>query len=158
VRTAEATTEAEPPLRGLRTSAALLVVLGCLWAFYAAFSVVILGLAGLRALKGNSYHSADFRFSSSLFFTVIILIGLSWISFRAAAALRNGYRWGAYVAMAFGLLLILFTGSLIYDLFHPERQGPDDYFGTLSIPFTMAVGLWWCIYLNLPHVRANLKA
>jgi hypothetical protein len=152
----ELTTE-ETPLLGLRISAGLLVALGCLWGFYAIFSAVILGLTGVRAWKGNVYSPGNLRLFASLLLTVIILTTLTWISFRAAAALRDGSRWGAYVAMAFGSLLLLFTGSFVYDIYHPERQGPDDYFGILIVPFTLVVGLWWCIYLNLPHVRAYLK-
>jgi hypothetical protein len=53
--------------------------------------------------------------------------------------LRDARRWGAYVAMAFGLLLLLFTASFIYDMYYPERQGPDDYFGILFVPFTLLV-------------------
>jgi hypothetical protein len=29
--------------------------------------------------------------------------------------------------------------------------------GPSIVPFTLVVGLWWCIYLNLPHVRAYLR-
>jgi hypothetical protein len=152
----EATIE-ETPLLGLRISAGLLVALGCLWGFYAIFSAVILGLAGVRAWKGNVYSPGNLRLFATLLLTVIILTALAWISFRAAAALRDGSRWGGYVAMAFGLLLLLFTGGFVYDIYHPERQGPDDYFGILIVPFTLVVGLWWCIYLNLPHVRAYLR-
>jgi hypothetical protein len=152
----EPTTEETPQL-GMRISAGLLVALGCLWGFYAIFSAVILGLTGVRAWKGNVYSPGNLRLFASLLLTVIILTALTWISFRAAAALRDGSRWGAYVAMAFGLLLLLFTGSFVYDIYHPERQGPDDYFGILIVPFTLVVGLWCCIYLNLPHVRAYLK-
>ena len=65
-------------------------------------------------------------------------------------------RWGAYVAMAFGLLLLLFTGVIVYDMYHPEKQSADEYFLILIVPFTTAVGLWWWVYLNLPHVRARL--
>jgi hypothetical protein len=40
--------------------------------------------------------------------------------------------------MAFGLLLLLFTASFIYDMYHPERQRPNDYFGILFVPFHTA--------------------
>lgn len=59
--------------------------------------------------------------------------------------------------MGFGLLLLSFSGMFIYDWFHPERLGPDEYFSILSVPFFIAVGLWWCLYLNLPYVRAHFK-
>jgi hypothetical protein len=29
--------------------------------------------------------------------------------------------------------------------------------GPSIVPFTLVVGLWWCIYLHLPHVRAYLR-
>jgi hypothetical protein len=83
--------------------------------------------------------------------------GLTYLCFRAAPPLLNAKRWGAYVAMGFGLLLLLFTAEFIYDLYHPDRQSPDEYFGIFVVPFFVAVGLWWCIYLNLPHVRSHLN-
>jgi hypothetical protein len=47
-----------------------------------------------------------------------------------------GYLWGFYALFCIPILGI--TGILGY------------------LPFTLLVGLWWCIYLNLPHVRAYL--
>ena len=43
----------------------------------------------------------------------------------------------------------LFSAMSLYDWFHPVRQAPDSYFVILIIPSFVAVGLWWCIYLNL---------
>ena len=144
-------------LLGVRVSAGLLVALGCLWGFYALFFVVIMGITGIRAWKSHA-STPDPRWFATLLLVVIIMTALTWLCLRAAAALRDARRWGAYVAMAFGLLLLLFTASFIYDMYHPERQGPDEYFGILFVPITLLIGLWWCIYLNLPHVRAYLDS
>jgi hypothetical protein len=39
-----------------------------------------------------------------------------------------------------------------------ERSGEKlTLAGPSIVPFTLVVGLWWCIYLNLPHVRAYLR-
>ena len=102
------------------------------------------GIAGVRAWKSHASASDNPSWFATLLLVVIIMTALTWLCLRAAAALRDARRWGAYVAMAFGLLLLLFTASFIYDIYHPERQGPDDYFGILFVPFTLIVGLWWC--------------
>ena len=145
-------------LLGVRVSAGLLVALGCLWGFYALFFVAILGITGVRAWKSHASSLDNPRRFATLLLVVIIMTALTWLCVRAAAALRDARQWGAYVAMAFGLLLLLFTASFIYHMYHPERQGPDEYFGILFVPFTLLIGLWWCIYLNLPHVRAYLNS
>lgn len=144
-------------LLGLRVSAGLLVALGCLWGFYALFFSVLFAVTGARDWTGHFVAPNDPRSLLKEFFAVIILCSLTWLCLKAAGALRAARRWGAYIAMAFGLLLLLFTGSFVYDMYHPERQGPDEYFGIFFIPFTLLIGFWWCIYLNLPHVRARLK-
>lgn len=144
-------------LLGVRVSAVLLVALGCLWGFYAIFFVVILGMTGVRAWEGRAHDVGNFVGPLHYFFVVVVMTALTWLCLRAAAALRDARRWGAYVAMASGLLLLLFTVSFTYDIYHPERQGPNDYFGILFVPFALLVGLWWCIYLNLPHVRTYLN-
>ncbi len=145
-------------LPALRFSAGLLVALGCLWGLYALLFSSLLGIAGVRALQGRAHLASDARFLLTSLFVVVIASGFTWLCVRAAKALREGRRWGAYVAIAFGLLLLVFTGGFIYDMYHPERQSPDEAFGILIVPFMFAVGLWWCVYLNLPHVRAHLRS
>jgi uncharacterized membrane protein YhaH (DUF805 family) len=145
-------------LLGVRVSAGLLVALGCLWGLYALFSIVLLGITGVRAWKSHASAPGDLHRFAALLLVVVIMTGLTWLCVRAAAALLDARRWGAYVAMAFGLLLLLFSVSFIYDMYHPERQSPDAYFGILFVPFTLLIGLWWCIYFNLPHVRAYLAS
>ncbi len=145
-------------LPSLRFSAGLLVALGCLWALYALLFFSLLVIAGVRALQGRSHPASDARFLLTSTSVIVIASGLTWLCIRAAKALRDARRWGAYVAMGFGVLLLLFTGSFVYDMYHPERQSPDEAFGILIVPFMFAVGLWWCVYLNLPHVRTHLRS
>jgi hypothetical protein len=145
-------------LLGLKVSAGLLVALGCLWGLYAVFFAVIFGVTGVRAWKGHVYSPSNTRWFATSILIVIIMGALTWLCIRAAKALYDSRRWGAYVAMAFGLLLLLFSGAFVYDMYHPERQGPDDYFRILFLPFTLLLGLWWCVYLNLPHVRVRLAS
>lgn len=118
----------------------------------------MLVIAVVRALQGRVHNASDARFLLTSTLIVVITSGLSWLCIRAARALRQARRWGAYVAMAFGLLLLVFTGSFIYDMHHPERQSTDEAFGIFVVPFMLVVGLWWCVYLNLPHVRVQLRS
>ena len=60
--------------------------------------------------------------------------------------------------LTFGLLLLLFSGDFIYDLCHPEQLGPEGGFLILFLPFTLLLGIWWYVYLNLPHVRVRLAS
>lgn len=145
-------------LLGLRFSAGLLVALGCLWCLYAVFFAVILGVEGVRAWRGQLHNPSNAHWFLTSFLLAVLMCALTWLCIRAARALREARRWGAYVAMAFGLLLLLFTGDFIYDMYHPERQSPDEGFGIFIVPFMLIVGLWWCVYLNLPHVRGQLSA
>jgi len=148
----------ESDLPGLKFSAGLLGALGCLWGLYAVLFVAMSVVAGVRAWEGRLRGPSDAHFLLTSILIVIITSALTWLCIRAARALREARRWGAYVAIAFGLLLLLFTGDFIYDMYHPERQSPDEAFGILVVPFMLIVGLWWCVYLNLPHVRVRLAS
>jgi hypothetical protein len=145
----------ESDLPGLKFSAGLLVALGCLWGLYAVLFASMLVIAGVRALQGGVHTGSDVRFLLTSILIVAITSAFTWLCIRAARALRQARRWGAYVAMAFGLLLLLFAGDIIYDMYYPHLQVPDEGYGILLVPFMLIVGLWWCVYLNLPHVRVR---
>ena len=83
---------------------------------------------------------------------------LSLVAMSAAKALIEEKPWAAYVAIGFGLLFLLFAADTISDIYHPERQSVDFEYAVLLIPFLAGSGLWWCVYLNLPHVRAVLRS
>ncbi len=144
-------------LTGLKFSAGLLVALGCLWGLYAIFGVVIAGTAAIHMWEQSWRSSVNGRMLLAGCGSAVISSALAWLCLKAGKALREARRWGAYVAMAFGLLLLLFPVLFIYDLHHPERQSVDEGYGIVLIPFMVLVGLWWCVYLNLPHVRAHLR-
>jgi hypothetical protein len=145
-------------LVGLRISAVLLVLLGGLFGFYVLFFTLLLGVNVFRHLQGYVPASEEPHWFLGLFIAVCTTSALAYLCIRAAKGLRDAQGWAAYVATGFGLLLLLFSGTFIYDVFHPERQGPDEYFLILFVPFCIAIGLWWCVYLNLPHVRAHFKS
>jgi multisubunit Na+/H+ antiporter MnhB subunit len=140
-------------LFGLRISAGLLAALGCLFALYALlFGFVLFPFWQRRT------QALDKR---DLFFFLLsfaIAAALTYLCFRAAAALRNARRWAAYVAIGFGLLLLFFSADIVHDWFHPDpHQLPDEGYVIVLVPFCVTIGLWWCIYLNLPRVRAYLE-
>ncbi len=143
--------EPETPF-GLRVSAVLLIAFGCFLGLYVPFYAALFIVS---IVHGSRVHGHSDNVSSLI---VSVVAGtLTYLCFRAAAALRQSRRWAAYVAMGFGLLLLLFSAVFIYDCFHPERQGLDEGFAILIVPFFIAAGLWWCIYLNLPQVRTRMK-
>ena len=43
-------------LFGLRVSAGLLILLGCLWAFYAVFCIILLALSSWHSQNGPDIH------------------------------------------------------------------------------------------------------
>jgi amino acid transporter len=135
-----------------------IVVLGCFFALYVLFFGLLLGLSTVRHWQGHAPASEKPSWFLILLIGVATTAALTYLCFRAAPALNNAERWAAFVATGFGVLLLLFSGEFFYDWFHPERQSPDEDFGILIVPFCIAIGLWWCIYLNLPRVRAHLKS
>jgi hypothetical protein len=140
-------------LFGLKISSGLLAALGCLFALYA----LLFGLVLFRFWQRRA-QTLDKR---DLFFFLLsfaITTALTYLCFRAAAALRNARRWAAYVAIGFGLLLLFLSADILHDWFHPDPHPfPDEGYGIVLVPFCVTIGLWWCIYLNLPRVRAYLK-
>jgi cytochrome c biogenesis protein CcdA len=144
---------------GIRLSAGFLITLACLFAFYTVFYGLMCGVIALRHT-----HPSSGEWQRTLASTVYAIAGtavLSCLGFKAASAILRLRKWAAYVAIAEGLLLLAFGGRIIIDLFRPYQQGAvqgEDFFGFLiAIPCLM-LGLWWCIYLNLPHVRRYFQS
>jgi len=150
------TDEAPEESVGLRISAGLLAGVGCVFTLYPVGFAGMLVVLAVQVLTGRT---PTFRPQSWL----LMLVGLcvtapiTYLIFRAASALRERQRWAAYLAMLFGVVFLLLSGGFVYDLYHPERAGPDEGFGIFFIPFCFLIGLWWCVYLNLPHVRCQLR-
>jgi hypothetical protein len=142
------------PLLGLRISGGLLVAFGCLWGFYGASFAIIQGVVSLRARKADILSPSGIRWFATPILSVIVMSAFTWLCMRAGKALYDERRW----ELTFGLLLLLFSGDFIYDLYHPEKLGPEGGFLILFLPFTLLLGIWWCVYLNLPHVRVRLAS
>lgn len=151
-------------LMGVRISAVLLFLLGCFSGFCALFLAGLLGAEVSWVWKGRQSKADGLHLAGWLLIVVVVCAGAAYLCIKAAPSLREARVWAAYVAMAIGLLFLLFPAFFAYLLFffHPEQQAqaPDDYFVILIVPFLcflFVVGLWWCIYLNLPHVRAYFR-
>lgn len=149
--------EEQPELVGLRVSAGLLAAVGCVFALYPLGFAAMLCVFFVQRMTGQAL---TFRPESWRLMVVGLCVTapMTYLIFRAASALRNRSRWAAYIALLFGSLFLLISGSFVYDLYHPERAGPDEGFGILIVPFCFLIGLWWWVYLNLPHVRRQLKS
>jgi hypothetical protein len=128
------------PLLGLRISGGLLVAFGCLWGFYGASFAIIQGVVSLRARKADILSPSGIRWFATPILSVIVMSAFTWLCMRAGKALYDERRWGAYIAMAFGLLLLLFSGDFIYDLYHPEQLGPEGGFFNTVLAFHTAPG------------------
>jgi hypothetical protein len=70
---------------------------------------------------------------------------------RAAPALYEAQRWAARVAMVAGVVVIAW--SLWSLVFLGVRGGYQITMAALAI----AAGVWWCVSLNLPHTRSQLR-
>ena len=137
---------------GVRVSAGMLLVLGLILALRSAAFVFLTAVVTIK-------HSAvGHRTQAAAALAAIIFAAASYMSIRGAAALYRGCRWGANVGTAMGSCLLALSALLVFDYLHPERQSADEYFLIILVPFFMALGMWWCIYLNLPHVRAFLRS
>ena len=143
-------------LAGLRVSAVLLALLGLLLGFYTVFCFGIGCVLAPRRWNGAAPSAHGGVVSS--FVAALICAGLMYLCFKAALGLQHAQPWAAHVAIAYGTLLLLSSGAFFYDIHHPERQGPDEGFALLFMPFTVGAGLWWVVYLNLSHVRRALRA
>ena len=151
----ERNTLEESELLGLRISAGLLAGVGGVVALYPFLFAAMLIVSAIGHLNGRG---------STSFHSMLLLLGalcassaMAYLLFRSSRALREGKRWAAYVTIACGVVFLLLTSGFIYDLSHPEHAGPDEGFGLLIVPVLCVVGLWWCVYLNLPHVRRLLN-
>jgi len=145
---ARAATKDADDLWSVRISALLLVLQGCFFGINGLVAVFLLFAPKLR-------HNWKLSLFEIAFF--LTFLALAILNFRAARSLRGGKRWATYVAIGSGLIQLAFSGMFVYDWLHPERQGPDDGFGFLLLPFSIVTGLWWCVSLNLPNVRAAFR-
>ena len=152
----ERNTLGESDLLGLRISAGLLACVGGVVALYPFLFAALLIVSAIGLLNGRG--STSIHSMWLLLGALCASIAITYLLFRSSRALREGKRWAAYVAIAFGVVFLLLTSGFIYDLYHPEHASPDEGFGIFIVPALCVVGLWWCVYLNLPHVRRLLNA
>ncbi|MBB5344509.1 hypothetical protein [Tunturibacter empetritectus] len=148
--------EDEPELVGLRVSAGLLASVGCIFAIYPLGFALLLIVLAIQVLTGRASTLRPQSWPLMLI-GMCVSAAITYLIFCAASALRKRQLWAAYLAMLFGVMFLLLSGGFVYDLYHPERAGPDEGFGIFFIPFCFLIGMWWCVYLNLPHVRRQLR-
>ncbi len=156
VRVEDIPKEDEPELFGLRISAGLLAGVGCVFAIYPIGFALLLIVLAIQLLT-RQFSTLRSESWPLMLVGMCVSAGITYLIFYAASALRKKQRWAAYLAMLFGVLFLLLSGDFVYDLYHPERAGPDEGYGIFFIPFCFLIGLWWCVYLNLPHVRRHLR-
>ena len=145
-------------LGGVRFSAVLLVLFGAFLGIYVPFYSFMLAAILYKRLHGVHFPDPSI---TSLVLTIAGAATLSFLCFRAGAALSHSRRWAAYVAIAWGLLLFCFGAQIMIDLFRPYQPGAvqgEDFFEFLLAVPCLALGAWWCVYLCLPHVRRRLQS
>jgi len=145
--------ENQETLVGVHVVAAFLAALGLLMAIYTLLFLWVVCLSVLRHGRPPNPYSEISHFG----YAALLTAALTYLTFKAAFALRSARRWAAYIAMAWAFVLLSLSAMWIFDLYHPHREAPDEYFGTVVFPPLIAVGLWWCVYLNLPRVRKYLR-
>jgi hypothetical protein len=144
--------------RGVEASAVLLTVLACLVAVEGALQLVLVCGLGVQRFRHHSTGETSLL-AGSLGCVAFAAFGL--LSYGAARSLRRGQRWAAHVGTGIGLLLLWFGAIVIRDLFLPYKPGAvqgEDFFELLIALPCVTVGLWLCIYLNLPNVLVKLKS
>ena len=140
-------TSADVPA-GIRFSAILVVLWGR-----------ILGLCGIFCLItiAISLTNRD-RSLALLVLGFILAVAGAFLCFRAASALHSAQSWGANVAIICGGLAVVLGCSAILDLVHGETHSADEYFLYPIAPSFIVCGLWLCIYLTIPRVRAFFES
>lgn len=144
-------------LTGVRLSAGLLVGLGVLLGIYVPFYSFMLAEFIYWRLSKTPHPD---RQLTPVVLAILGTAALSFLCFRAGAALNRSRRWAARVAIAWGLLLFYFGVRIMIDLFRPYQPGAvqeEDLFDFLIAVPCILMGAWWCIYLTLPHVRRHLN-
>ena len=148
--------EEKAGLVGLRISAGLLAGAGCVSAIFPIFFALLLIMFAVPLLTGGTPTLRSESWPQTLA-GMCVTAAITYSIFRAASALRNEKRWAAYVALLIGLIFLLFSLCFVSDIYHPDRLGPDGGFLIFLLPFCFPTGLWWWVYLNLPHVRRRLR-
>jgi hypothetical protein len=139
-------------------SSALLTALGALLGAYAPLYFVMLCVILARRFQAHT-RPPDEHLTSQLL-TILGAAVLGYLCFRAGSALKQGRRWAAYVAIGWGFLLVYFGSRVMIDLFRPYQPGAvhgEDFFVFLVAVPCLLVGVWWCVYLNLPRVRKLIQ-
>jgi hypothetical protein len=132
---------------GVRFSAIILVLLACALGVCGIFCVIAVAI--ILTHHGPALVGVSFGLGAA------IAVAASLIGLRGAKALRNAQRWGANVATVCGGLAVVFGGLVILDFFHAGRQSADAYFLYPVAPIFLVLGIWLCIYLNMPQVRSG---
>lgn len=138
-------TESSDVPTGVRFSAILLVLWACFLGLCGTFCLITLIISVM-------YRD---RFVTLLGLGFVLAVAGALFCFRAARALRGAQLWGANVAAICGGLAIALGCPVIFDWIHGGTQSADEYFLYPVAPIFVIFGLWLCIYLNIPRVRAS---